>query len=174
MDEYKTFASIEGKKTDLQIAALITSCSRIVQDFIGYPLEASGALSKNIQAATGVQSYMLPGVDLIVDSITYIPKGFEESTGIPLKPQEFLVSETGRLDLLNVAPVQGDTFKVAYRIQGTDLESIKLATMLLVKYYYKEEFNKSSITAGGQTVSYQTGKNFPPQVRAILMMYRML
>ncbi|AKY02268.1 hypothetical protein AEO54_305 [Vibrio phage vB_VorS-PVo5] len=174
IDEYKTFASIEGKKTDPQIAALIKSCSRIVQDFIGYSLEGTTGQTKSyIRAIPGSQTYMLPGFDLMIDEVRYVRSGQDEAAGRLLSLAEFEVSETGRFDLYNIVPKQGDMFVITHRMPATDLESIKLATMMLVKYYYKEEFNKTAMGAGGQTISYQTGKNFPPQVRAILMMYRM-
>ncbi|BBL19321.1 hypothetical protein KIT04_152 [Vibrio phage KIT04] len=174
VDEYKTFASIEGKKTDPHITALIKSCSKIVQDFIGYSLEGTtGQAKEYVRAVAGSQTYMLPGFDLEIDEVRYIPRGMDESEGKLLSSAEFEVSDTGRFDLYNIVPIQGDMFSITYRMPSTDLEAIKLATKMLVKYYYKEEFNKTAMGAGGQTVTYQTGKNFPPQVRAILMMYRM-
>lgn len=173
IDEYKAFASIEGKKSDPQITALITSCSRLVQDFIGYPLTSSGQSNSYVKAVAGAQTYMLPGFDLMIDEVRYIPRGYDEAAGTLLSLADFEVSDTGRLDVYSITPKLGDTFKVVYRTAPEDMEAIKLATMLFVKYYYKEEFNKTAVGAGGQTVSYQTGKYFPPQVRAILMMYRM-
>lgn len=170
LDEYKAFASIEGKKMDPQIVALISSCSEIVQDYIGYPLSGSGTTEATIRTRNNVTSYMLPGINLDVQSIKYTPRG---GTEITLSNQDFYASDTGLLELYTINPKDGDFLVVTYAVAATDLEAIKLATMLLVKYYYKEEFNKSSVAAGGQTVSYQTGKNFPPHVRAILLMHRM-
>lgn len=176
IDEYKTFASIGSRidpKEEAQIAALIKSCSTIVQNFIGYPLNATNSVSEYIQAYEGSTTYMLPGYDLTVSAVKYIPRGTEESNAVDIKPSDYIVRDTGRIELLSITPKSGDSFRVDFTFPTQDMEDIKLATMLLVKHYYKEEFNKTSMAAGGQTVSYQTGKNFPPHVRAILMMHRM-
>ncbi len=172
IDEYKTFASIEGKKTDPQITALIKSCSKIVQDFLGYAPDVAGKSSTVIYARDGVQTYMLPvfNVDYQDTDIYYHPKGFSAQD---VAKEDYMISDTGLIDFFTITPQRGDRFEIQYTLLSEDLESIKLATMLLVKYYYKEEFNKTAMGVGGQTVTYQTGKNFPPQVRAILMMYRM-
>ncbi|QKN85669.1 hypothetical protein KNV09_gp025 [Vibrio phage Athena] len=173
IDEYKAFASIEGKKNDPQIAALIKSCSEIVQEFIGYPLTATGDIEATVRTRAHTTEYMLPNFEMDVSDVKYIPRGDDASSGISLDKHDYYVADTGKLELYSLVPNNGDSILISYSIAAPDLESIKLATMLLVKYYYKEEFNKTSVGAGGQTVSYQTGKNFPPHVRAILMMHRM-
>ncbi|QIG60731.1 hypothetical protein VPT02_155 [Vibrio phage VPT02] len=173
IDQYKAFASIEGKKNDPQIEALIKSCSEIVQDYIGYPLTSTGAIETTIRTRNNTTSYMLPAIDMDVQQLKYIPRGYDSADGKELTLADYNVSETGLLELYTVKPKDGDTLLVSYQVAPKELEAIQLATMLLVKYYYKEEFNKTSVGAGGQTVSYQTGKNFPPHVRAILLMHRM-
>ncbi|AUG85033.1 hypothetical protein FDJ19_gp026 [Vibrio phage Ceto] len=173
IDEYKAFASIEGKKNDPQIEALIKSCSEIVQEYIGYPLTATGSIETTVRTRAKVTEYMLPNFEMDVQEVKYIPRGSTSANGISLDSSDYYVSDTGKLELYSITPNNGDTLWISYNIAAPDLESIKLATMLLVKYYYKEEFNKTSVGAGGQTVAYQTGKNFPPHVRAILLMHRM-
>lgn len=172
LDEYKIFASIEGKKTDPQITALIKSCSKIVQDYLGYAPDATGKGRAYVQAHNRTTTYMLPVVNIDVQNteVYYLPRGNNQ---VDLVKEDYYISDSGKIDFYTVNPRDGDRFEIVYTLEAQDLESIKLATMLLVKYYYKEEFNKTAMGAGGQTVSYQTGKNFPPQVRAILMMYRM-
>lgn len=173
IDQYKAFASIEGKKNDPQIEALIKSCSEIVQDYIGYPLTATGVIETTIRTRAHTTAYMLPAIDMDVQEIKYIPRGYTSAEGRDLTLADYSVSDTGLLELYTITPNNGDTLLISYQIAVPELEAIQLATMLLVKYYYKEEFNKTSVGAGGQTVSYQTGKNFPPHVRAILLMHRM-
>lgn len=172
IEEYKAFASIEGKKTDPQITALIKSCSELVQDFIGYTLASDGSSEQILRAIEGSQTYMLDMADPDIATIYYEP--YNSSDTIELKEDiDYYVSDTGRLELYTVTPRRGDRLQVTINTSKEDLESLKLATMLLVRYYFKEEFNKTSVGAGGQTVSYQSGKNFPPHVRAILLMHRM-
>lgn len=172
IDEYKAFASIEGKKTDPQITSLITSCSKLVQDYIGYTVPVDGTSEQILRAVEGSQTYMLESANADISSIFYEPKG--STSKVELKADlDYYVSDTGRLEIFDLIPHRGDRFQITSNTKSEDLEAIKLATMLLVRYYFKEEYNKSAMGAGGQTVTYQTGKNFPPQVRAILMMYRM-
>ena len=174
LDEYKQFASIEGKKDNPQISMLITACSRVVQDYVGYDLGASTSITKKIRVRKGITEYMLPTFDVTLSSITYTLAGADPTTAKPIPESNYELSDTGLLEIFNIMVRDGDTITLEYQADKEATEAFKLATMLLVKFYFKEEFNKSSIAAGGQTVTYQVGKNFPPHIRAILMMYRLL
>lgn len=172
LDEYKQFASIEGKKDNAQLQSLITACSQLVQDYLGYTLEDSTGLNAVIRTRKGATEYMLPSFDAVVNKVTYKIRG--TTLEKELTEDDVHIEDTGLIQLYDIIPGEGDIIKVAYTANKELTEALKLATNLLVKFYYKEEFNKTSIGAAGQTVTYQVGKNFPPHIRAILMMYRLL
>lgn len=168
LDEYKVFANIAGDKLNSEISALIKSASQIVIDFLGYDPSSVAMSTYPILLHPGRTVYYLDNPDTKVISLSITNMNGDE------KGSPSFFQEDSRVELFGYTPVQGDiaTLSTSTTSDGARLESIKLATMLLTKYYYKEEFNKTSVGAGGQTVSYQTGKNFPPHVRAILMQNR--
>ena len=53
-------------------------------------------------------------------------------------------------------------------------DDIKLAAKLLVRYYHKDEYNKTAMSISGSSVTLNQGSGLPPHVRAILDLHREL
>lgn len=170
-EEYKRFASIEGVKYNDRIEWLIEACSAVVEDVLGYKYHEQG-FNETIYTTAGRQSYFLSRTDAIVSNVTYTRRATKET--FKIDPDDIIIEDTGMFTLLAVDAGNHDkiVLELGYNTESGD--TIKLATMLLVKYYFKEEFNKSGVSAGGQNVSYISGKNLPPHVRTLLQLHRII
>lgn len=168
--EYKAFANITGAKEDAQIDALITACSSIVEQVLGFSY--SDVTPSRITMYANRDTYFLDTTAGINNTLKYTPR----STGVAedMDASQYILDNSGKLIILRNNIQDYDTITVQSTQSSTIPEDIKLATMLLVKYYYKEEFNKSSIAAGGQQVNYITGNNLPPHVRTLLLLHRVM
>lgn len=171
LEEYKKFAAIEGSKTDAQIVSLISAATAIVEDVLGYKIRSS-SYEHDLYTRAGVTEYFLDRDNPIISKIVYRKRS--DKTEFEVDPDDVIVNSNGKLEFLIPITADNDRIRVTAGYSTEANDSIKLATMMLVKYYYKEEYNKTAQTSMGGSVSYTTGKNLPPHVRTILLMNRVM
>lgn len=184
VQEYKDFVSINGDREDPQIQTLIDAVTAAIQNYIGYSLGTSGEITRVLTKAART-TYMTDSVGVSLSSVTYKNIGIDAPAARALTEDEdyFFDPGSGILQILNTAelggsgqPLSDNGILVMTYNQDTSTvpEDIKQAAKLLVKFYYKHEYNQESVSANGQSVSYITGRNFPPHVSAILNLHRIL
>ena len=178
MDEYKLFASISGVKTDDRIARLLEFSKNLVEQYIGMKF-AGPSDDFVVYTIKDRHVYFLDtlGGTVLRGTMT------SRSTGITrdiILETDFIVEGT-RLELLDMKV--GDRDKISLVIAANSMsknavdsspDEIKLAIMLLTQYYFKEEYNKTAATNGGQQIDYAESNSLPHRVRAILDFHRVL
>lgn len=175
IQEYRDFIGHEGTKVDPRLDSLILAVSSAIELYLGYKLDETATAS--ILTISRRQDYYLDSTGATVTGITYDrPYPYKEETPFTLTEDMYFVeSDTGRVTIFYPEMEERGVLKVTYSQTGTStLEDIKLAAKLLTRYYYKDEYNVQSINAAGQSVSFITGKNFPPHVRTLLDLHRVL
>jgi len=177
--EFKTFAGITSTKSDPRIAALITASSDAIIEYLG-SVPIAGNVSEDIYTVEGRNSYLLSNMAASVKSIKYSYRGGPELE-LDSSTDYYVLEQEGKIVLYDTENVSGSRIltngklAVEYAIKDGELsDDIKLATCLLVNYYYKDQYNQQSMSAGGETVNYIGGRNFPPHVTSLLNLHRML
>lgn len=184
VQEYKDFAGVTANRDDPRITLLIDSATSAIENYLGYSLGTDDQ-TERILTKAGRITYFLNSTNLSVVGVNFR----RTTAGLPalnrdLEDTEYFVdSANGSITLLDpnniggpAVPVSDNGVLTINYNQDTDTvpDDIKLAAMLLVQYYFKNQYNQESISAGGQSVTFIGGRNFPPHVTSLLNLHRLL
>lgn len=171
VEEYKQFIGYEGNKEDSRMQSTIDAVSSAITEYLGYSLD----LDKDYVLLTtaGRVDYFVDAVDIEVTGLKYISPLGEETV---FSNGQYFTNEYGKITILAPTPIHTNgRLVVTYTQSGTSSrEDIKLAAKLLTRFYYKDEYNVQTVNTAGASVTYITGKNFPPHVRTLLDLHRVL
>lgn len=172
--EYNEFIGYEGSKLEPRLPQIIKAVSGVISKYLGYTIEPDGTKSESIRLTSGRTVYYLDGLD--VDNVTsssYYQRSTDTSTDL-LDYKNIIISGA-RVELMLDWPIaDNDILFIEYSLPTDIAEDIKLAALMLTRYYVKDEYIAQGMSAAGSSITYITGKNLPPHVRTILDLHRVL
>lgn len=171
VEEYKKFIGYEGSKEDPRMQDTINAVVAAISGYLGYPLDEDRELA--LLTTKDRKDYFVDAVDIDITGVRYMsPQGTETI----FTENQYFTSEYGKLTILAPTAIhENGRLLIKYTQAGTSArDDIKLAAKLLTRFYYKDEYNMQAVTTAGASVTYITGKNFPPHVRTLLDLHRVL
>ena len=172
--EYNTFIGYEGSKVEPRVPQIIKAVSSTISNYLGYSISSSGTKSDSIRLIEGRNIYYLDSMDVSsIDSSRYYSRDTDTSTD--LFAYKDIILSGSRIELMVDWPIkENDILFVEYNVPKEVQEDIKLAALMLTRYYVKDEYIAQGMSAAGSSITYITGKNLPPHVRTILDLHRLL
>jgi hypothetical protein len=168
MSEYKTFASISGDKLDARLEPMLTVATQVVLNYIGKYLQGDLG-SVDVFTRVGKTTYYVDIVGAKIISIMLTSRASGE-----VSTPEYVIDGDAVI-LLEAPTVDYDTLTIGLLgSTNTVTEDIKQAIMMLTQYYYKGEYNRTQVAAGGSQIDYAESKSIPNSIRALLDFYRVL
>lgn len=168
LNEYKTYAGITNPTSDNKLQLLVDGANQLIEAYCnqGFSLKS---VTKKLQCYGS--EVMIPDMPIYqIDSVSY------SSTGLLLAPSDYEVEpDIGIITILLPKPPQ-DKFgiTVAYTHGFSDIpEPLKLAACEIVTYYLKREFSQGRSNSNEST-TFIDYKVLPPQITAMLNLYRVL
>ncbi len=174
LDEYKTYSKIASTENDTRLSFIITSVSKLVREYCSrliinedpqtqYDNGGSNLVYTKefpIQSVTSIEvstdygvSYtsLVAGTDYVIDN---------------KRDAIYFISEDG-VEYVN-------KYKISY-IAGFDEtpSDLKLAILDLVEYYYKNESTPKRMS-NFVTIEYVKTSDFPPHIKRVLDLYRVI
>lgn len=176
LDEYKTFASIAGDKTNSQLTSLLEYSTLIVQNYTGVTY---AVYDEDITVNT-VKDRVTYFLDIVgtITTCRYYTRSTGETTEL-YSPADFIQDDYS-ITIFGITPEDYDILYISMSAESIPEDEvlipddIKLAVMLLTQYYYKKEYNKTSSQSAGQQIDYRESKNIPNRVRALLDFHRII
>lgn len=171
VEEYKLHNDITSSKQDDRYQGLIDATTEIINNYLGFDIAASQTTEKIITISDRYD-YYLESMDTEVSEVLYKRRGEPK---VSLSEDDYLVDNTGRLTLLIPFKIRdNDVLTVTYGSAPKALNDIKLATIMLARFYDKEEYNKEAVTSMGTSIEYTSSKGIPSHVKALLDLHRVI
>lgn len=163
IDDWKTYAGLNKPTVDSSIPGFISAANALVTQLLG--IDDSDSTVDLLPTRPSRVKYFMssPGAN-IVTKLTI--------NGTEIDPAQFTVYADGTI-FLKFSPATG-YMEVTYEPAAytTIPEDLKLATLLLVDHWFKQDYRESR-TIGGETVQYNTRKSgIPEHIRTIIEVHR--
>ncbi len=183
VDEYKTFAGMTTTKEDTRLTQIIAGAEAAIENFLGYTPSVDETTQK-IRTNANRDSYFVESPSAVVTAVTYQETGRHQQFATPLTLEDemdyLLDADTGEIKLLMISDMAESGYElkdnglltVTYTPSVTFSQDIKLAVSMLTQYYYKEQYNQTTVTSSGQTVNYQVSKSLPAHISTLLHLHR--
>lgn len=174
IDEYKTYTSIKSVEYDTKIASIISQVSALVRAYCSRNLINEDTLVEYDNGGNPLiytREFPIQTVDLIEKSTdygaTYTPLTLNVDYVIDKQRNALYIITEDEVYIPNKYKV---TYTGGYEVTPEDL---KLAILDLVDYYYKGESTVKRMS-NFVTIEYVKTTDFPPHIKRIFDLYRVI
>lgn len=163
LDDWKTYAGLNKPTVDSSVPGFISAANALVTQLLG--LDDSPSTVDLLPTRPSRVKYFMssPGPNVVTNL---------KINDVDVDPASFTVYPDGTI-FLKFPPATG-YMEVTYTPAAytTIPEDLKLATLLMVDHWFKQDYRESR-TIGGETVQYNTRKSgIPEHIRTIIEVHR--